>query len=436
TRRERGAAARMEVRLGDATANPYLAMAAVGAAVYLGITGKVEPPAKLEGYGYDPSRAEVLPQRLADALDALEADRELAEVLGEYFVGSFLAYKRNAGERFERFVLDWQFREYAYHLKGAPPARAGSRPGPRAQVGELGARRPPGPQHERGREPDDQQCEGEPRSPDRRAGDLVERAEDRGRGDEDADYRGHDDADPARRRREAAQRADRHQQVHHDQGETAERGPPGEQREVVRGARQREQAGPELVDQQGCDRGRDHEGRRAQRRAVAPGGDGERRGEPAVAGHGEGATGRRHGAPDGDREHVEQHHEFQQPVDPGAAVPACLSGSPECEKRRRGGGGDRLEVVVETGPLHVRGEHVEDRGDARRGQHRDRNLAARAGRLLGQVRRGLEPDEHQHPVQHAEEDPGPAVRRRRRLEWLDAVRGAQLHDDADEEDRD
>src|SRR5262249_51771715 len=82
---ERGAAARMEVRLGDATANPYLAMAAVGAAVYLGITGKVEPPEKLEGYGYDPSRAEVLPQRLGDALDALEGDHELAEVLGEYF---------------------------------------------------------------------------------------------------------------------------------------------------------------------------------------------------------------------------------------------------------------------------------------------------------------------------------------------------------------
>jgi glutamine synthetase len=113
---ERGAAARMEVRLGDATANPYLAMAAVGAAVCLGLSGKVEPPAKLEGYGYDPSRAEVLPQRLADALDALEADRELAEVLGEYFVTSFLAYKRNEIERFERFVTDWEFREYTYHL--------------------------------------------------------------------------------------------------------------------------------------------------------------------------------------------------------------------------------------------------------------------------------------------------------------------------------
>jgi glutamine synthetase len=113
---ERGAAARMEVRLGDATANPYLAMAAVGAAVCLGIADKVEPPQKLEGYGYDPARAEMLPLRLGDALDALEADRALTEVLGDYFVTSFVAYKRNEIERFERFVTDWEFREYAYHL--------------------------------------------------------------------------------------------------------------------------------------------------------------------------------------------------------------------------------------------------------------------------------------------------------------------------------
>ena len=58
---ERGAAARMEVRLGGATANPYLAMAALGAAVYLGIHDKVEPPGKLVGYGYDPDRSQMLP---------------------------------------------------------------------------------------------------------------------------------------------------------------------------------------------------------------------------------------------------------------------------------------------------------------------------------------------------------------------------------------
>ena len=106
----------MEVRLGDATANPYLAMAALGAAVYLGIHDKVDPPDKLVGYGYDPGRSQMLPMRLGEALDALESDRELGAVLGEYFVTSFLAYKRNEIERFERFVTDWEFREYAYHL--------------------------------------------------------------------------------------------------------------------------------------------------------------------------------------------------------------------------------------------------------------------------------------------------------------------------------
>jgi glutamine synthetase len=113
---ERGPGARMEIRLGDATANPYVAMAAVGAAIYLGVRDKLKPPAPLQGYGYDPSSAPLLPMRLADALDALEADTDLTEVLGTFFVGSFLTYKRNEVERFERFVTDWELREYAYHL--------------------------------------------------------------------------------------------------------------------------------------------------------------------------------------------------------------------------------------------------------------------------------------------------------------------------------
>jgi glutamine synthetase len=113
---ERGSGSRMEVRLGDATANPYLAMAAVAGAIYIGIRDKLEPPAPLEGYGYDPESAPMLPANLAAALDALEADAALAEVLGEYFVTSFLTYKRNEVERFERFVTDWELREYAYHL--------------------------------------------------------------------------------------------------------------------------------------------------------------------------------------------------------------------------------------------------------------------------------------------------------------------------------
>ena len=37
-------------------------------------------------------------------------------MLGEFFVTSFVTYKRNEVERFSRFVTDWEFREYAYHL--------------------------------------------------------------------------------------------------------------------------------------------------------------------------------------------------------------------------------------------------------------------------------------------------------------------------------
>lgn len=113
---ERGGATRMEVRLGDASANPYLGIAGLLAAVYLGVRGELAVPPPLEGYGYDTAKAPVLPGDLPAALDALDADAALAEVLGEGFVSAFLAYKRDEVARFQRYVTDWEFREYAYHL--------------------------------------------------------------------------------------------------------------------------------------------------------------------------------------------------------------------------------------------------------------------------------------------------------------------------------
>ncbi|MEU1854318.1 glutamine synthetase family protein [Streptomyces sp. NPDC019990] len=113
---ERGPGARLELRLGDASANPYLAIAGLLAALHLGLEAKAEPPAPLEGYGYDPSRAARLPQTLDAALDALEADTELTDVLGKPFVDAFLGYKRNELERFERHVTDWEFGEYVQHV--------------------------------------------------------------------------------------------------------------------------------------------------------------------------------------------------------------------------------------------------------------------------------------------------------------------------------
>ncbi|WP_053848557.1 glutamine synthetase family protein [Streptomyces sp. NRRL B-24085] len=113
---ERGSGARLELRLGDASANPYLLIAGTLAAALLGIEAGEEPPAPLEGYGYDTARSAVLPTNLPAALDALEADTALAELLGKDFTTSYLAYKRNEVERFQRHVTDWEFTEYAYHL--------------------------------------------------------------------------------------------------------------------------------------------------------------------------------------------------------------------------------------------------------------------------------------------------------------------------------
>jgi glutamine synthetase len=113
---ERGRASRMELRLGDASANPYLAIASLLGAAYLGIRDGLTPPAKLEGYGYDTSKADMLPGDLATAIEALEQDKDIAEILGPAFVAAFVAYKRNELQRFGHYVTDWEFREYAYHL--------------------------------------------------------------------------------------------------------------------------------------------------------------------------------------------------------------------------------------------------------------------------------------------------------------------------------
>ncbi|WP_416968745.1 glutamine synthetase family protein [Streptomyces sp. 4F14] len=113
---ERASGARLELRLGDASANPYLLIAGTIAAALLGILAGEEPPTPLEGYGYDTARSALLPATLPAALDALEEDTELTGVLGKDFTASYLTYKRDEVARFRRHVTDWEFTEYAYHL--------------------------------------------------------------------------------------------------------------------------------------------------------------------------------------------------------------------------------------------------------------------------------------------------------------------------------
>ncbi|WP_033279781.1 glutamine synthetase family protein [Streptomyces sp. NRRL F-525] len=101
---------RLENRIGEPAANPYLYLASQLAAGLEGVAGGLEPgPAADEPYA---ARAEPLPRSLGEALDALESDRMLADRLGKDFVAYYTSIKRAEIDRFSQEVTDWEQREY------------------------------------------------------------------------------------------------------------------------------------------------------------------------------------------------------------------------------------------------------------------------------------------------------------------------------------
>jgi glutamine synthetase len=117
--RERGSATRLEVRVGDGTANPYLAYTAALAAGLDGIRREIEPPAAIEGMIYDlPEEAQgpALPTTFQEALEALGSDPVIAEAFGERLIETFGTIKAAELERFRSWVTDWEFSEYSHRL--------------------------------------------------------------------------------------------------------------------------------------------------------------------------------------------------------------------------------------------------------------------------------------------------------------------------------
>ncbi|HWD66052.1 MAG TPA: glutamine synthetase family protein [Solirubrobacteraceae bacterium] len=116
---ERGEGTRVEIRVGDGAANPYLAIAATLLAGAHGVREGFTPPAPVEGDAYraDPDViGDELPKSLETALDALEADEVLCRGLGPEIVGTFLAMKRFEIDRHRSWVSDWEIAEYLHHL--------------------------------------------------------------------------------------------------------------------------------------------------------------------------------------------------------------------------------------------------------------------------------------------------------------------------------
>ena len=115
---ERGRASRMELRLGDASANPYLAIAgAAGRGLPRHPRRARAAATRWRATATTRRRPPMLPAEPGRARwTRSRPTRELADVLGKPFVNAFLTYKRNELERFTHWVTDWEFREYAYHL--------------------------------------------------------------------------------------------------------------------------------------------------------------------------------------------------------------------------------------------------------------------------------------------------------------------------------
>jgi len=111
----------VEFRSPDATANFYLALAAMVAAGMDGVQRKLEPaeprsenvyeftPAQLRRFGVRP-----LPATLGDALAALERDKVVLGALGDAVAPRFLRVHRQAWESYlHEAVTDWERRMYA-----------------------------------------------------------------------------------------------------------------------------------------------------------------------------------------------------------------------------------------------------------------------------------------------------------------------------------
>jgi glutamine synthetase len=103
-------ATRLENRIGEPAANPYLYMASQIAAGLDGVARKLDPgPAADTPYE---AQAEFLPKSLGEALDALRSNACFREAFGAGFVNYYIHIKEAEIARFQSEVTDWEQREY------------------------------------------------------------------------------------------------------------------------------------------------------------------------------------------------------------------------------------------------------------------------------------------------------------------------------------
>ncbi len=115
----RGMGTRLEFRMPDPAANPYLALAVMLAAGLEGIETKADSREPVNVNIWEMSyrekrrlRIDDLPHNLNEACNELEKDREIRGALGEHIVQNFLEAKREEWREYITQVSGWELEEY------------------------------------------------------------------------------------------------------------------------------------------------------------------------------------------------------------------------------------------------------------------------------------------------------------------------------------
>jgi len=116
---KRGDSTRIEVRIPDPAANPYLALTVMLAAGLDGIENKLTPPPSVNKNIFTMSQREKrrlkidsLPANLNEALDYLEKSKVMREALGEHIFNHFIQAKRMEWSIYISQVHEWELDRY------------------------------------------------------------------------------------------------------------------------------------------------------------------------------------------------------------------------------------------------------------------------------------------------------------------------------------
>ncbi len=101
---------RIENRVGEPAANPYLYLASQMSSGFDGLNNDYSlPPVALDAYD---SALPKLPHTLWDAVDAAVGSKFVRAAFGDVFVDTYTAIKRDEIQRYLSHVSDWEHREY------------------------------------------------------------------------------------------------------------------------------------------------------------------------------------------------------------------------------------------------------------------------------------------------------------------------------------